>query len=72
MGRRRDGNQSPKKKKIQYRIQWEMKKNGYPIPDPQKAVANITKEPSDALKNSLKVEILQEIMEIHGKDAKHV
>jgi hypothetical protein len=21
------------KKKIQYRIQWEMKKNGYPVPD---------------------------------------
>jgi hypothetical protein len=26
MGRRRDGNYSPKKKKIQYRIQQEMKK----------------------------------------------
>jgi hypothetical protein len=42
------------KKIIQYRIQWEMKKNGYLGLDPNKAMINVTKEPSDAHKISLK------------------
>jgi hypothetical protein len=35
--------------------------NGYPVPDPKKAMINTTKEPSDAHKNTPKEEILQEI-----------
>jgi hypothetical protein len=36
-------------------------KNGYQVPDPNKTVKNVTKEPSDAYKKSLKEEILEEI-----------
>jgi hypothetical protein len=37
--------------------------NGYPVPDPNKIMINVTKEPIDAHKNSLKKEILEEITE---------
>jgi hypothetical protein len=37
--------------------------NGYPVPDPNKTMINVTKEPSNAHKNMLKEEILQEITE---------
>jgi hypothetical protein len=39
-----------------------MKKNGYPIPDPNETMINVTSEPSDAHKKSLKEEIMEEIM----------
>jgi hypothetical protein len=32
-------------------------KNGYPVPDTNKAMINITKEPRDAHKNTFKEEI---------------
>jgi hypothetical protein len=51
------------KKIIQYRVQREMKKNGYPVPDSKKTMINDTKEPNDAHKHYLKEEILQEITE---------
>jgi hypothetical protein len=35
--------------------------NGYPVPDSNKTMINDTKEPSEAHKNILKEEILQEI-----------
>jgi hypothetical protein len=41
----------------------EENENGYPIPDPNKTMINHTKEPSNAHKNTLKEEILQEITE---------
>jgi hypothetical protein len=37
--------------------------NGYPVPDPNKTMINVTKKPSNAHKNTLKEEILQEITE---------
>jgi hypothetical protein len=37
--------------------------NGYPVPDLNTTMVNVTKEPSDAHKNTLKEEILQEITE---------
>jgi molecular chaperone DnaK (HSP70) len=40
-----------------------LKKTGYPVPDPNKTMINDTKEPSNAHKNTLKEEILQEITE---------
>jgi hypothetical protein len=44
------------KKIIQYRIQWEMK-NGYPVPDTNKAMINVTKELRDPHKNTFKENI---------------
>jgi cell division ATPase FtsA len=41
----------------------ENEENGYPVPDPNKTMINVTEEPSDAYKKSLKEEILQEITE---------
>jgi hypothetical protein len=38
--------------------------NGYPVPDPNKTMINVTKEPSDTHINTLKVEI-------HGEDVRH-
>jgi hypothetical protein len=35
--------------------------NGYPVPNPNKTMINDPKKPSDAHKNTLKEEILQEI-----------
>jgi ABC-type transporter Mla subunit MlaD len=37
--------------------------NGYPVPDTNKTMINVTKEPNNAHKNTLKEEILQEITE---------
>jgi hypothetical protein len=37
--------------------------NGYPVPDLNKTMINVTKEPSDAHKKNLKEEILEEITE---------
>jgi hypothetical protein len=37
--------------------------NGYPVPDPNKTLINITKEPSDTHRKTLKEEILEEITE---------
>jgi hypothetical protein len=49
MGRRRDGNYSPQKNNsIQDSLGNE--ENRYPVPDPNKAMINVTKEPSDAHK----------------------
>jgi uncharacterized protein YdeI (BOF family) len=42
--------------------------NEYPVPDPNKTMINISKEPRDTHKKSLKGEILQEI---HGEGTKH-
>jgi hypothetical protein len=38
-----------------------MKKNGYPVPDPSKTMINVSMQPSDAHKITLKEEILEEI-----------
>jgi hypothetical protein len=60
MGRRRsDENHTLKK----FKIQREMKKMEYSVPDPNKTMINDTKEPNNTHKNSLKEEILQEISE---------
>jgi hypothetical protein len=63
LGRRRrdEKHSSQKKKSIQDLKRNE--ENGYPVPDPKKTMINDTKEPSDAHKNTLKEEILQEITE---------
>jgi hypothetical protein len=63
MGRRRgDGGHSPQKNNsMQDSVGNE--ENGYPVPDPNKTMINVTKELSDAHKNSLKEEILEEISE---------
>jgi cell division ATPase FtsA len=37
--------------------------NGYQVPDPNKAMINVTKEPSDTHKKTLKEEIMEEITE---------
>jgi hypothetical protein len=58
MGRRkRDGNHLPQKNSS-IRIQWEMRKRDT---DVNKTMINITKEPNDAHKNTLKEEILEDI-----------
>jgi hypothetical protein len=49
MGRRRDGNYTLKKNdSIQYSVGNE--ENGNSVPDPNKTMINVTKEPSDAHK----------------------
>jgi hypothetical protein len=49
MGRRRDRNHSPQKNNsIQDSIGNE--ENGYQVPDPNKTMINVTKEPNDAYK----------------------
>jgi hypothetical protein len=63
--RRRDGNHTPQKNNS---IEDSMgnEENGYPVPDPNKTMINLTKKPSDALKkNPSKEEILEEITEKH-------
>jgi hypothetical protein len=50
------------KKIIQYRIQWEMKKMDIHS-RPHKTMINVTKEPCDTHKTTLKEEILEEISE---------
>jgi hypothetical protein len=37
--------------------------NGYPGPDPNKTMINVTYEPSDAHKKSCKEETMEEVME---------
>jgi chemotaxis regulatin CheY-phosphate phosphatase CheZ len=61
MGRiRRDEKHTPQKNNlIQYSERNE--ENGYSVPDPNKTMKNDTKETSNAHKNMLKEEILQEI-----------
>jgi hypothetical protein len=51
MGRRtRDGNYTPQKNNsIEDLVR--STKNGYPVPDPNKTMINITNEPSDTHKN---------------------
>jgi hypothetical protein len=62
MGRRaRDGNHTPQKNNaIQDSVKNE--ENGYPLPDTNKIMINVTKEPSGIhKKKTLKLEILEEI-----------
>jgi hypothetical protein len=55
MGRkRRDGNHSPQKKKKSIQDSEGNEKNGYPVPNLNKTMINVTKEPSKAHKNTLK------------------
>jgi hypothetical protein len=65
MGTRgRDGNHSPqdnKKNSIQDSLGNE--ENGCPVPDPNKIMINVTKEPNDTHKKNLEEEILEEISE---------
>jgi hypothetical protein len=37
--------------------------NGYPVPNPNKVMINVTKEPSDNYRKTLKDKILEEISE---------
>jgi hypothetical protein len=50
MGRRRDGNYTPQKQKNSIKESMGNEENGYPIPDPNKIMINVTSEPSDAHK----------------------
>jgi hypothetical protein len=50
-----------KNNSIQYSVRKE--ESGYPVPDPNKTMVNVTKEPSDAHKKPLKDEIYEEITE---------
>jgi hypothetical protein len=45
--RRRDGYQTPQKKKNSIQDSVGNEENGYPVPDPNKTVKNVTKEPSE-------------------------
>jgi hypothetical protein len=58
--RRRDGNHYPQKNNSLQDSEGN-EENGYPVLDPNKTMINYTKEPNNALKNTLKEEILQEI-----------
>jgi hypothetical protein len=60
MGKRREGNNTPQKKNsIEDLVGNE--ENGYPVPDPNKTMTNVTNEPSDTHKTSLKEEIMEEV-----------
>jgi hypothetical protein len=60
--RRRDGNHSPQKNNsIQDSVGNE--ENGYPVPDSNKTMINVTKLPSDSHIKTLKEEILEDIPE---------
>jgi hypothetical protein len=63
MGRRRNENHSPQKKKNSIEDSVGNEENGCPVPDPNKTMINVTKESSDAYKKSFKEEILEEITE---------
>jgi microcompartment protein CcmL/EutN len=52
---------SSKNNSIEYLVGNE--ENGFPVPDPNKTMINVTKELSNVYKNTLKEEILQEITE---------
>jgi hypothetical protein len=61
MGRKRkDGNHAPQKNNL---IQDSVgnEENGYPVPDPNKTVINVTKELSDTYIKTLKKEIPEDI-----------
>jgi hypothetical protein len=62
MGRRRDGNYIIQKNNSIQDLAGN-EENGYPVPDPNKTMINVTKGPSDAQKKTLKEEILEEITE---------
>jgi hypothetical protein len=51
MGQRKDGNYSPQKKINSIQDSEGNEENGYPVPDPNKTMMNVTKEPSDDHKN---------------------
>jgi type I site-specific restriction endonuclease len=60
--RRRDGSYTPQKNNsIEDSV--GNQENGYPLPDPNKTMINVTKEPSDAQKKNLKEDILEAITE---------
>jgi hypothetical protein len=62
MGRGRDGNLIPQKKNsIEDSVGNEG--NGYTVPDHNKTMINVTEEPSDIHKKTLKEGILEEITE---------
>jgi hypothetical protein len=67
MGRRRrkDGNHSPQKNNNNNSIQDRVgnEENGYPVPDTNKTMINVTKEPNDIHIKTLKEEILEDINE---------
>jgi hypothetical protein len=48
-------------KTIQYKIQWENEENGYSVPDLNKTMVNVTKEPSENHIKTLREEILDNI-----------
>jgi uncharacterized FlaG/YvyC family protein len=60
--RRRDGNHSPQKNNSIQDSEGN-EENGYAVPDPNKTMINVTKEPSNAHKNTFKEEILREMTE---------
>jgi hypothetical protein len=62
MGRRMDGNHSPQNNNLIQDSEGN-EENGHPVPDPNKTKINDTKEPSNACKNTLKEDFLQEITE---------
>jgi hypothetical protein len=46
--------------------------NGYPVPDSNKTMINVIKEPSDVHKKTIKEEILEKNhWEIHREDTRH-
>jgi hypothetical protein len=60
--RRRDGNNAPQtNNSVEDSVGNE--ENGYPFPDLNKTMKNVTKEPSDTHKKNLKEEILEDITE---------
>jgi hypothetical protein len=63
MGRRRNGKNSPKKNSNSIQDSVGNEENVYPVPDPNKTMINVTKEFSDAHINTLKEEILEDIIE---------
>jgi hypothetical protein len=63
MGRKRmNGNHSPQNNNLIQDSEGNVE-NRYPVPDPNKTKINDNKKPSDAYKNTLKEEILQDLTE---------
>jgi hypothetical protein len=65
MGRRSPENSTPKKTNNSIKELVGNDENRYLAPDPNKTMVNITNETSDAHKNSLKEEVMEEITEKH-------
>jgi hypothetical protein len=61
--KRRDGNYIPQNKKNSIDDLVGNEENGYPVPDPNKTMINVTNEPSDIHKKSLKEKTMEEITE---------